>query len=76
MMRLVSVVLFSLFALPCLAQRSTPVQLLHPSGAANDNFGGSVAVSGDTMIVGAYGDTVGVSASQGSVHVFRWTGSG
>ncbi|MEI7658988.1 MAG: FG-GAP repeat protein, partial [Phycisphaerae bacterium] len=58
------------------AQRSTPVQVLHPSGAADDQFGSSVAVDGDTMIVGAVYDTVGANAQQGSAHVYRWTGAG
>ncbi|MEI7659074.1 MAG: FG-GAP repeat protein, partial [Phycisphaerae bacterium] len=58
------------------AQRSTPVQVLHPSGAAGDRFGSSVAVDGDTMIVGAPLDDVGANANQGSAHVYRWTGAG
>ncbi len=64
-----------LCALPCLAQRLLPAQVLHPSGAANDEFGRSVAISGDTMIVGAYADDVGANADQGTAHVYRWTGS-
>ena len=59
-----------------LAQRSTPVQLLHPAGAVEDRFGQSVAVDGDTMIVGAFRDDVGTNADQGSAHVYRWAGSG
>ncbi len=41
-------------------------------GAANDFFGGSVALSsdGNTAIVGAYGDNVGSISSQGSATVF------
>jgi hypothetical protein len=58
------------------AQRSTPVQVVHPAGAANDQFGYAVAVDGDTMIVGAFADDVGANADQGSAHVYRWTGSG
>ncbi len=59
-----------------LAQRSTPVQLLHPAGAKDDRFGASVAVDGDTMIVGAPYDAIGANTDRGSVHVFLWTGSG
>ena len=40
------------------------------SGAANDNFGWSVAVSGDTALVGAYREDVGVYSNQGSAYVF------
>ena len=58
------------------AQRSTPVQLLHPSGAASDRFGQAVAIDGDTMIVGAPLDDVGANNDQGSAHIYRWTGSG
>ena len=39
-------------------------------GAAQDDFGRSVAISGDTIVVGAYRDDVGSNADQGSVYVF------
>jgi hypothetical protein len=58
------------------AQRSTPLQLLHPSAAASDSFGNAVAVDGDTLIVGSSVDDIGANADQGSAHVYRWTGSG
>jgi hypothetical protein len=58
------------------AQRSTPVQVLHPSGATSDWFGESIAVDGDTMIVGAALDDVGANVNQGSANVYRWTGAG
>ncbi len=61
---------------PALAQRSTPVQVLQPGGSASDQFGYSVAIDGDTMIVGALADDVGANSNQGSAHVYRWTGSG
>ncbi len=38
-------------------------------GAFGDQFGISVAINGDTMVVGAYGDTV-TAAAQGSAYVF------
>jgi hypothetical protein len=44
-------------------------------GAAYDYFGGAVAVSGDTLAVGAHGDTIGANGSQGSVYVFARTGT-
>jgi hypothetical protein len=71
-----SVALLALIPTAAVAQRSTPVQALHPSGAALDQFGYSVAVDGDTMIVGASRDDVGANTDQGSAHVYRWTGSG
>ncbi|MDX2130505.1 MAG: FG-GAP repeat protein [Planctomycetota bacterium] len=61
---------------PAAAQRSTPLQVLHPSGAAADQFGQAVAVDGDTMVVGAPSDDVGGNSNQGTAHVYRWTGSG
>ncbi len=44
-------------------------------GAGGDSFGGSVAVSGDTVIVGALADDVGPNANAGSAYVFVRTGT-
>jgi hypothetical protein len=44
--------------------------LTAPDGAADDNFGVHVALSGDTAVVGAYFDDVAGTAGQGSAHVF------
>jgi hypothetical protein len=44
-------------------------------GAANDQFGNSVGVSGDTVVVGAVNGDVGAAIDQGSVHVFTRRGS-
>jgi len=44
-------------------------------GAATDHFGTSVAISGDTAIVGADADDVGVNGDQGSAYVFTRSGS-
>jgi len=44
-------------------------------GAAGDNFGWSVALSGDTALVGAYLDDVGANPDQGSVYVFTRSGT-
>jgi hypothetical protein len=45
-------------------------------GAADDFLGVSVAISGDTAIVGAPEDDIGVDADQGSVYVFVRSGAG
>ena len=45
-------------------------KLTAADGAANDAFGGSVAIDGDTIVVGANGDDDGGSNS-GSAYVFE-----
>ena len=40
-------------------------------GEANANFGKSVGVSGDTIVVGANSDDVGANANQGSAYIFN-----
>ncbi len=40
------------------------------TGAAGDFFGGSVAIRGDTAIVGAYLADIGANANQGAAYVF------
>ena len=52
-------------------------QLVADDGAAHDNFGGSVAIDGNTVIVGATGD-VGANSKQGKAYIFvrngtQWT---
>jgi hypothetical protein len=50
---------------------------LTPSdGSASDNFGGSVAVSGNTIVAGAPSRAVGSNAGQGAVYVFVMPSSG
>lgn len=39
-------------------------------GAAGDRFGKSVAINGDSIIVGAYTDDIGANLDQGSAYVF------
>ena len=51
------------------ASASGNIKLTASDGAASDWFGRSVAVDGDTVVVGAYGDDDAVSGS-GSVYVF------
>jgi len=45
-------------------------KLVAADGAINDFFGRSVALSGDTVVTGAGGDTIGANVGQGSAYVF------
>jgi len=54
-----------------LAQIAIPTQVRASDAAINRNFGTSVALSADTLVVGAPS-----GANDGSVYIFRWTGSG
>ena len=54
---------------------SFQAKLLASDGAASDFFGYSVAISGNTIVVGAPFDDVGANADQGSAYVFIYTGS-
>jgi uncharacterized protein (TIGR03437 family) len=56
---------------PPLAQLAN---LIAGDGAADDEFGRSVAVSGDTLVVGASGDDIGANNNQGSAYVFVRSG--
>ena len=49
-------------------------KLVASDGAANDYFGFSVALSGDTALLGAYGDAIGANMGQGSAYVFTRSG--
>jgi hypothetical protein len=49
-------------------------KLLASDGAAGDGFGGSVSISGDSILVGADGDDDRGSNS-GSAYAFRWDGA-
>ena len=57
------------------AQRSTPIELLHFSPAAAHQFGHSVAIDGDTAVIGALLDDPALIANAGSALVYRWTGT-
>jgi virulence-associated protein VapD len=46
-------------------------KLIASDGAANDNFGISVSLSGNTGLVGAYRDDIGSNSDQGSAYLFR-----
>jgi FG-GAP repeat/Thrombospondin type 3 repeat len=49
-------------------------KLTASDGASGDGFGGSVALDGDTLVVGTYGDDIGTNGNQGSAYVFVRSG--
>ena len=49
---------------------SQQAELIASDSAPGDHFGYSVAVSGDTVVVGAPGHTVGANAGQGVAYIF------
>ena len=55
---------------------SIAAKLTASDGAAGDSFGISVAISGDTVVVGAFFDDVGGNLWQGSAYVFTKPGGG
>jgi nucleoside-specific outer membrane channel protein Tsx len=50
-------------------------ELTAADGAANDEFGDSVAVSGSTAVVGAPGHMIGSNGNQGAAYVFVQSGT-
>lgn len=50
-------------------------QLIATDGAMSDNFGAAVAISGDTIVVGALNHAVGANSRQGAAYVFVRNGS-
>ena len=50
-------------------------RLVPEGGGANDLFGCAVAVSGDTVVVGAFGHDTGGASNSGSAYVFARSGS-
>ena len=50
-------------------------ELTAADGAANDDLGNSVAISGNTVVVGAQDATIGGNVDQGAVYVFVQSGS-
>jgi hypothetical protein len=54
---------------------SQQAHLTATDGAASDNFGQSVALSGGTAVVGAHADDVGANTDQGSAYVFTRSGT-
>ena len=58
------------------ASTNSPTATLTASdGAAGDNFGASVAISGDTVVVGADDAAIGGNSDQGAAYVFTESGS-
>jgi len=51
-------------------------KLTASDGANDDNFGVSVAISGDTAVVGSWQDDVGANENQGSAYVFLRSSAG
>ena len=51
-------------------------KLTASDGAAGDEFGKTLSVSGDTLVVGASDATVGGNANQGAAYVYMRDGSG
>ena len=52
------------------ANAAETAKLTASDGAVADGFGHSVAVSDDTVVVGAPSDNIGTNANQGSAYVF------
>lgn len=50
-------------------------KLTDPSGAAQDFFGGSVSISGNNILIGAFGDDVFSNTNQGSAIIFNFNGT-
>jgi hypothetical protein len=50
-------------------------ELTASDGQAGDEFGNSVAISGNTAFVGAWNATVGANTAQGAVYLFAFNGT-
>ena len=57
------------------AQSPNPANIIASDGEAEDNFGNSISVSGDYMVVGADGDD-DEGAESGSIYIYENDGSG
>jgi len=64
------------FAKQTPAASNTPAKLTASDGRASNELGYSVAISGDTVVVGAPYATVAGHEAQGSAYIFRRTGQG
>ncbi len=58
------------------ANATQTAELTASDGAGGDWLGGAVAVSGNTVVAGAYGNNVGPHVAQGAVYVFEKPGTG
>src|SRR5258708_29839344 len=65
----ITVAIAPVFACPVLSW-SQQAKVIANDGAANDGLGLSVALDGDTLVVGAPNATVGNNAGQGAAYVF------
>ncbi len=54
---------------------SQQAQLTASDGANSDSFGSAVAISGETIVAGAYGDDNSFNSDQGSAYVFTRSGT-
>jgi hypothetical protein len=50
-------------------------QLTDPTGAGSDNFGHSVSISENYIVIGSPSDDVGANSNQGSCCIFQYNGS-
>src|SRR5208337_4114324 len=51
-------------------------KLTASDGMAKDNFGATISISGNTVVVGAEGATVGANPKQGAAYVFTEPSAG
>jgi len=58
------------------ANMTQTAKLTASDGAGGDQFGDSVSISGDTVVVGAWEDDIGTNGGQGSAYVFVKPGTG
>ncbi len=66
----------SVYAFRILSQTwSQESQKVASDGAANDQFGGAVSISGNTAIIGSLNADVGANANQGAAYIFVRTGT-
>jgi hypothetical protein len=56
-------------------ERTQAAKLTASDGAKDDRFGQSVAIDGDTIVVGAPSDAIGGNVGQGSAYTFAATGA-
>ena len=54
---------------------SQRARLVAGDGAANDGMGSAIALSGNSILIGARADDIGLNAGQGSAYVFRLNGA-
>ncbi len=47
-------------------------KIIAPDGQAGDNFGNAISANESYVFIGAYGDSYGENARQGSVYIYKW----